>query len=76
MMWQAMRSAMLTRTVRQGRYLIMREAQVWRVKAADLRRMAQTSKEVERERKLLQLAALLEAQADAAEPPAKSRPRP
>jgi hypothetical protein len=55
---------------------IMREAQVWRMKAADLRRMAQTSKEVERERKLLQLAAMLEAQADAVEPPAEGRPRP
>jgi hypothetical protein len=52
----------------------MREAEVWRVKAADFRRMAQTSKEVERERKLLQLAAKFEAQADAVEPPAKSNP--
>jgi hypothetical protein len=46
----------------------MRKAKVWRIKAADFRRMAETSKEVERERKLLLLAAELEAQAEAIEP--------
>jgi hypothetical protein len=61
--------------VRQG-LPIMREAQVWRVRAADFRRMAQTSKEVERERKLLLLAAQLEAQADAVDRPAGNSPPP
>ena len=51
------------------------QAQVWRVKAADLRRMAETTKEAERERKLLHLADMLEAQADVVEPSADDPPR-
>ena len=49
----------------------MRKAKVWRIKGADFRRMAETSKEVEHERKLLRLAAELEAQVEAIEPRAE-----
>jgi hypothetical protein len=45
----------------------MREASIWRVKAAEFRRMAERSQEVERERILSQLAARMEEQADAEE---------
>ncbi len=50
----------------------MNEACIWKVKAADFRRMAETSLEAERERKLLQLAATMEEQADAVERHAKA----
>lgn len=43
------------------------DARVWRVKAADFRRIAQTSEEVERQRKLLALAATLEEHAETLE---------
>ena len=45
----------------------MTDARVWRVKAAVFRRIAQISEEVERQRKLLALAATLEEHADSLE---------
>jgi hypothetical protein len=61
----------LFRSITTAKASIMRKAKVSRIKAADFRRMAETSKEVERERKLLLLAAELEAQAEAIEPRAE-----
>ena len=43
------------------------EAKVWRARATDYRRIAQTAREVERERKLLALAAQSEERAEAIE---------
>jgi hypothetical protein len=48
-----------------------KDTNVWRVRAEEFRRMAKTSAEVERERKLLALAAKAEERAEAVEQEAK-----
>ncbi len=49
-------SSSLRYLIRQGESMT-RDASAWRVRAADFRRIAKTSEEVERERKMLVLAA-------------------
>ena len=45
----------------------MRNAEIWKVRAAELRRMAERAREVERERKMLALADKFEEAATTAE---------